>query len=741
MKQQRVALSYWGLAAMTASLGIANLSQGANDELATAETAVQKADQTETKSYEKWDSHEMARSATREIARSERKRAEQALASFRAAQEAAKGGGAEAQKRIQERLENLRAAVAQMIEDSTAGDKAAAELIVDEHRHRSVMEAARTAQRELLESKAKAAEKAGGKEADAARRAVHECDAFKLYESQQWTRIHRGTGSQIVEMTGDAGRIATAIAEVEPDPERKKALLEFAAGQAKIKAEAEKLIAREDAEFAGYAAQIYPLRAAGMGGLKPLAPEKFDYIKARHLLVRAGFGGTPQEVEKLVKMGLYGAVDHLVEFYRHPAGAAFDAAPPVEVDPFEGKLKNRFMSGQVSGARTGLDSGQLARLRQWWLKRAVESQRPLQEKLALFWHGHFASQNSVVANSYVIYRQNQLFREHAAGNFGALLYGIVHDPAMLRYLDNDKNVKGDPNENLAREIMELFAMGRDQGYTEKDIIEGARALTGYTYDDHTGGFRFAYDKHDTTDKIIFGKKGPWSGDDFVRLILEQPATARFISKKLFEHFAHLDPAESTVDRLASVLRARNYEIEPLLKNIFLSEEFYGERSMGVQIKSPVQLVVGALRDLGVTGITSYASLDGAIQQMGQQLFEPPDVKGWRYGRSWISSNRLFSRYNSVADLIKSVPKADRSAGVDVVALLQGGGCPTGCEAVDYLARACLMRPLTDAKRKELAEYLGEMPPADQWTKQRAQLNEKLRGLMVLMLSTPEYQLM
>lgn len=737
-----------GLALSLIFLTTAAFAQGA-DALAEAEAAFKKAKARVDASYEKWDSHEMARSATREIARSERKRAEAALAGYRAAeaalQKATAGRNASeietAKATLQERLEALRVAARQLIADSTAGDKAAEELIAMEHEHRRIMIVMRDAERAWLELKAEAEAKTGGEAAEAARRAVHESEAMKQFEIQQWSRLHKQTGDQIVEMTSDAGRIASEIAKVEPDAARKKALEDFAAGQAKIKAEAEKIIDREEAAYEAAVPKIYPERAAAMGGLKPLAPEQFDYAKARHLLVRAGFGGTPQEVENLVKMGLYKAVDHLVEFYRQPAGAAFDAIPPLEVDPFELKLENRFMSNQVAGARRAVDNGQLPRLRQWWLKRAVESPRPLQEKLALFWHGHFASQNTVVDNPYVMFRQNQLFREHAAGNFGALLYGIVHDPAMLRYLDNDKNVKGSPNENLAREIMELFAMGLDQGYTEKDIIEAARALTGYTYDNRTGGFRFAYDKHDTGLKTIFGQTGPWCGDDVVRLILEQPATARFISRKLFEYFAYIDPDPATVERLASVLRARRFELEPMLKNLFLSEEFYSPRAMAAQIKSPVQLVVGALRDLGVKDISNYGSVDSAIQQMGQQLFEPPDVKGWRHGRSWISSNRLFSRYNAVADLVKSVPQAGKARGVDIVALLQGGGCPTGSAAVDYLEKACLMHPLTEQKRQELTAYLGELPPPADWSKQRAQINDRLRGLLVLMLSTPEYQLM
>ncbi|MCH8922013.1 MAG: DUF1800 family protein [Planctomycetes bacterium] len=422
------------------------------------------------------------------------------------------------------------------------------------------------------------------------------------------------------------------MAAAETDPASKKQLQQFAEEEAQAKAAAVKLIAEKNAQIDAAAAQIYPLRVAAIGALKPLSPDAWNYVKARHLLVRAGFGGTPREVEKLRAMGLYKAVDYLVDFHRRPsARAALDVTPPMPADPLETKLRNSFIRNQATAARRSVDGGQQAKLRQWWLKRMVTSPRPLQEKLTLFWHGHFASQQSVVKNSFTLYHQNQLFREHAAGNFGGLLYGIVHDPVMIRFLDNNKNVKGHPNENLAREIMELFAMGENRGYTEADIREAARALTGHSYDHHTGQFSYSRDKHDTGEKTIFGRKGNWSGDDVVRLILQQPSTARFISRRLFEFFARQQPSSETIDRLARVLRGGNYELRPVLKNLFLSEEFYSPQASGTQIKSPVQLVVGMLRDLGVKQATNYGQLDGAIQNMGPFLFGP-GVKAGVHGK-------------------------------------------------------------------------------------------------------------
>jgi uncharacterized protein (DUF1800 family) len=773
MLKPKATLRFW-LIGIAATLAIANVSlAGAADPvpLQTAEEAVKNAAAIEQAAQTEWNSREMARSATREIARSERSRAEGALADFRRAQEvlttteaaataarqtadaeqdAAKkaalveaAGKADAElttarSNLEQRTTTMRAVVERLIADSVAGERAAQELLVSEDDLRDKMAASRAAERTVLELKAEAAEES---QAEAARRAVYQNQAVVAWEKQLWAGVQKGTLGQIVEMTNHAGRIATDIAAVETDADKKKALEEFAQREAEGKAAAEKAIAERDVAIAAAVAEIYPLKVAAMGGLKPLSPEAWDYAKARHLLVRAGFGGTSQEVQQLFSMGLYNAVDHLVDFHRQPsAGASLDVAPPSLADPLESQLRNAFIQSQAAAPRQSVDGGQLVRLRQWWLKRMVESPRPLQEKLTLFWHGHFATQQSVVQNSYTLYHQNQLFREHGAGNFGGLLYGIVHDPVMIRYLDNNLNVKGHANENLAREIMELFAMGVDQGYTEADIREAARALTGYTYDNNTGQFRLQHDKHDTSDKTVFGKTGPWTGDDLVNLLLDQPATARFISGKLFEFFAHKEPGSETVDSLASVLRTNQYELGPMLKNLFLSEVFYSEAAMGTQIKSPTQLVVGMLRDVGIKQVANYGEIDGMIQNMGQQLFEPPDVKGWREGRSWISANRLFLRYNATANLMQSVAQPGGRRGADLVDVLASAECKTAADVVNCLAKTCFAKPLNDQQRQKLADFLGELPPQPEWANQRDNINGRLRAVLVLMLSTPEYQL-
>jgi hypothetical protein len=686
-----------------------------------------------------------------------------------------------AQKRVAQRNATLRAALERLITDQRVADEAADENFAIERTLGERLAGIRAAETAVCAAEAEAAQcladksaadlavasrqaadktgpekekaekavaqlraaaKAAEQRAQAAKRALAQAKFVAAWEAQQWLAVLQDTQSQIANQDSHAAQIARRLATTEPDSKR-TAELEALAGKLEKRHATAKMHIEEFSQAIQCAVpQIYPLRAAAEGGLKPLAPEAWDYAKARHLLVRAGFGGTPQEVAKLHSLGLYRAVDHLVDFHQHPpADVSFDAVPPSGAYFLEDKLRNDFIRGRVAGARQSAERAQLPQLRQWWLRRMVESPRPLQEKLTLLWHGHFATQYSVVQNSYAIYHQNQLLREHAAGNFGGLLYGIVHDPVMIRYLDNNTNIKGHANENLAREIMELFSMGAYQGYTEKDVREASRALTGYTFDNRTGQFRFVGSQHDEGPKTIFGKSGNYTGDDLVALILDQPATSRFIARKLFEFFAYQDPSDQMIESVAQVLTSNRYEIAPVLKNLFLSEEFYSPRAMGTQIKCPVQLVVGAMRDLGVKRLANAGLLDNAVREMGQELFEPPDVKGWRYGRPWINTNRIFDRYNATANLVRSVPLADGRSGVDVVGLIQAGGCKCSDDVVAYLANACLQRPLSEAKRKELIGYLGALPPADQWSGLRDALNRRLQGLLVLMLSTPEFQIM
>jgi uncharacterized protein (DUF1800 family) len=545
---------------------------------------------------------------------------------------------------------------------------------------------------------------------------------------------------KVVATSKAAEKRAADTAQAAKDAEQKvvavQATLDKAAAE---KTAAEQAVNKLRQDLDAISTKLALARQGANGGLNPLANSAWDLAKARHLMVRAGFGGTPDEVAKLHAMGLHKAVSHFVDFQSQPApDIGFAAHPKDQPENFESLVSGEERR-RLQLERAAKDRQQIQNMRIWWLRRMIESQRPLEEKLTLFWHGQIPSQYTDVGDSYYMYLQNDLFRANAAGNFATLLHGIAHDAAMLKYLNNDVNVKGRANENLAREIMELFSMGRDQGYSEIDIRQGARALTGYTYDPRTGQFRFISDRHDTEPKTILGKTGNFSGDDFARLILETPAPARFIARQMFVYFVHDDPSIDTVESLANVLRLNNYELTPMLENLFLSEEFYSDKAMSTQIKSPVQLVVGMHRDLGLKN-PDYAYLATATRDMGQELFEPPSVFGWQGGLTWVSTSRTFARYNAVAEIVSRRPR-DGKTGVDFVGtVLAGKTFQNHAEVVDYLAKSCWNVPLSENKRQALIEFLKPLPQPGEWAAKPEPINARLTQLLVMLLCAPEYQL-
>lgn len=293
-------------------------------------------------------------------------------------------------------------------------------------------------------------------------------------------------------------------------------------------------------------------------------------------------------------------------------------------------------------------------MKAWWLKRMILTPRPLEEKLTLLWHGHFASRFSNVEDSYLMYMQNNFFRANANGNFAKMAYGIIEDPAMLVFLNNDKNLKSRPNENLAREIMELFTLGIGN-YTEQDIKEGARALTGYTRKDNE--FLFNPRQHDRGSKTILGKRGTHSGKDFVTILLGQRSCPQFIAYKLYKHFV-ADPVadkpnetqQKIIDQLAKGLMESKYELKPVLKTLFKSEHFYDDAVMSNKIAGPAEFVSSMVRMLE-TPSRPIGTLVDAMDVMGQELFNPPSVAGWPAGQGWINTSTLFTRQNLPTYLI------------------------------------------------------------------------------------------
>ena len=294
--------------------------------------------------------------------------------------------------------------------------------------------------------------------------------------------------------------------------------------------------------------------------LKPLSSDQWNYAAAAHLLNRAGFGGSPAEIQKLCDLGPDKAVARLLDYETVP-----DPTPnpdwakpnPEEVRQYREAIKNAATPEEkkrLQQEEQQVLQRRMQELRGWWLQRMARGPRPFQEKMVLFWHGHFATSFEKVRNPYYMWRQNELFRRLATGNWQQMLTDAGQDPAMLIWLDQAQSKKDHPNENFAREVMELFALGEGH-YTEHDITEAARALTGWSLEPQEQKFIYRPRIHDDGDKTIFGRTGNFDGDDFIAMIVAQPQAARFITAKLWNYFAGQMPSEELNAALAANFRA------------------------------------------------------------------------------------------------------------------------------------------------------------------------------------------
>ena len=408
--------------------------------------------------------------------------------------------------------------------------------------------------------------------------------------------------------------------------------------------------------------------------LTPIGPSDWNYDLAAHLLERAGFGGTPEQIQALARMTPAEAVRQLVHFqniennlpaFEHSGIHDPGLEPFPESRPAVTKLAKE--KGEALGikVKAGGDRPlqpivneffywlrasvlETQRVAYWWANRMVATNHPLEEKMALFWHGHFAVNENKVRDYRKMLGQLDLFYKYGTGNFRDLMVAEAKDPGMLSFLDAGVNVKGAPNENFAREIMELFTMGVGN-YSEKDIREAARAFTGWDYVDLQ--FVVNKDQHDDGQKTFLGKTGNFDGVNVIDIIVQQPVTSRFIAGKIYRYFVRQDLSPELQEKLGAVLRNSNYEIAPLLETIFLSRDFYSPASTGTQIKSPVQLAVSTYRKLGLKDAPGVPDFNIATGTLGQRLFSPPTVAGWAEGRSWITPGLLLERGNFARDVL------------------------------------------------------------------------------------------
>jgi uncharacterized protein (DUF1800 family) len=408
---------------------------------------------------------------------------------------------------------------------------------------------------------------------------------------------------------------------------------------------------------------------AWAGDLSPIAATDWSAARAAHLIERAGFGAPPEEIARLAALAPRQAVDALVDYESVQSELSrFDESVIWDpgMDPFPPSRAEAVRIARERGEGLGekvLPEGAQRRLQPvvdkffyglyanaietqrlglWWANRMLATPRPLEEKLTLFWHGHFATGENKVRDYRMMLRQNEMLRARASGPFRDLLLGILKDPAMLVYLDNGENVKRHPNENFGRELLELFTMGVGN-YTERDVREAARAFTGWTNDVLV--FKFDAAQHDFDQKTFLGRTGAFDGEDIIDAILAQPVTAEFLAAKIYRFFVREELAASLRAELGQIYRASGYQMKPLLKRIFLSRDFYSTPSVATQIKSPVQLVVSTYRKLGLREVPTIPDFGRMTGSLGQSLFDPPNVAGWAGGRTWITPSTLFNRGN------------------------------------------------------------------------------------------------
>ena len=363
------------------------------------------------------------------------------------------------------------------------------------------------------------------------------------------------------------------------------------------------------------------------------------FEEARHLLARTGFGSpSPSEIDRIIPLSYEMAVDSILDGVLK---RSITPAPKFLNNPSDHpKLKG--MDAETKRAFQKRGMKERKSIRYWWIQEMLTTPSPFTERMVLFWHNHFVSEISKVQYASWSYDQNALFRKYAIGNFNKLLIEVSTGPAMMKYLDTSKNKKNKPNENFAREVLELFTLGEGRVYTEEDIRESSRAYTGWQIDYPTEKFVFKSWSHDNGVKTFLGKEGQFDGIDIINIILELPRVAEYLAEKLWREFISDEIRPIEIKKLAKNIRDHKYNLKPMMKALFMSNSFRDPKNRGVLIKSPVDLTIGTIRLLGLTP-PEIKTIHLHQKRSGQDIFQPPDVKGWRAGKAWISSTTTLSR--------------------------------------------------------------------------------------------------
>ena len=457
--------------------------------------------------------------------------------------------------------------------------------------------------------------------------------------------------------------------------------------------------------------------------------------RAAHLLRRAGWGGTLAEIEAFASLSREEAAGRLLNFDAVD-NSALDAR--VAASQFNLTTPGRGVDNQRP-----LITFEMQR---WWLTRMSYTARPLEERMTYIWHGLLTTQVSILEmmGAKTIIRQNELFRSHALGRFDDLLQAVAKDPAMMIYLNTVDSTAEHPNENFARELMELYSMG-EGNYTEDDVRESARAFTGWRltplqrrpipqglgerernefvsqmWAAWEPEWRFDPELHDHGTKTVLGRTGAFGGEDIISIIMEQPATARFITRRLFSELAYRNPDEETIDRLVAVWDRSDHSVREVLRAILVSDEFYSMRAYRSLVRSPVEFAVGTVRALELE--TDWLGIERAAAAMDQRLFEPPNVAGWPGGDTWLSSSTFFGRLNFLDNTL--FPNGVAAA----VPALRGVGSPEAL--VDEVLKRLLDDNITPESRGALYAYASSL----------ADPQERAAEIAYLVLASPEYQL-
>jgi uncharacterized protein (DUF1800 family) len=451
---------------------------------------------------------------------------------------------------------------------------------------------------------------------------------------------------------------------------------------------------------------------------------------AAHLLRRAGFGGTPEEVRRYAAMHASDAVASLVAL---PSPSSI--GPPQELNDVgeplgmaTDPLQRMMLRQENAQDRMRQRQQVILALQLWWLNRMLTTPAPLQEKMTLYFHGHFTSRATPLF-PWITYNQNALFRRYALGNLRELTHEVSKDAAMLIYLNGAQNVAAHPNENYARELMELFTLGVDN-YTENDVRESARAWTGWRVNRRTDTVTFDAGLHDGGQKTFLGRTGNFNGDDIVDIIFDQPQCARFFAASLLSWFVYNDPEPELVDAVAQELRRRDFELTPVVAMLLRSNVFYSARAYRALVKSPVEFVVGTYKALGLPAVNANAL--PALAQMGQRLFYPPNVAGWPGGANWLTSGTMIARQNFLTRVLGSQTLADSSwlRGLPIAA----------ASAARTLSDTILQGDVAPASLVELESYLNGTGSAALASLSPENYDQRVRGAVYLVTATPAYQL-